>query len=235
MDKINFNRKKGWIILLFISCICYSNTYGYEEVRPINGFESVNFNISGVLYLEQGDSFLVKIVGEQKEVENITTEIRNKTLVIKTKKGLKSMKNIKMYVTMPVVKNINISGSGDIIADRIVSSEDIKLNISGSGSISFNDLTTENINLLISGSGSITIKGETKDFLKLSITGSGSVSAEEFLAKSVNVNITGSGNAKVNAQDNLTTNIVGSGDVYYVGNPIVNAKSTGSGSTKQLN
>ncbi len=208
--------------------------YGAQEVRKLKGFDQISFNISGDLILTQGDAFKVVIEGPESDIEKIKTEVEGKNLIVKSKTSFSNFNDVKVYVTLPELKGIALSGSGDVIAEKKFDVKNLNLTVSGSGDINFGTLQAENINAVISGSGDIKLKGGQSSTLNLSINGSGDISSVELEAKDVKVSISGSGTARVFASNTLNSNIVGSGDVYYKGNPLVNANAVGSGSTKAL-
>ncbi len=52
--------------------------------------------------------------------------------------------------------------------------------------------------------------------------------------KSAYTNTSGSGSIKLQVSDNLNVTIAGSGSVFYVGNPIITTKISGSGTVVHL-
>lgn len=208
--------------------------YGAQEERKLKGFDQISFNISGDLILIQGNEFKVIIEGSSSDINKIKTEVQGKKLVIKSKTNFSNFKDLKVYVTLPKLRGISLSGSGDVIAEKKFDVENLNMTVSGSGDIKFSALNAENINIAISGSGDIKLNGGTTSTLNVSIAGSGDISSVALEANDVKVSISGSGSARVFASNTLNSSIVGSGDVYYKGDPVVNAKAVGSGSTKAL-
>lgn len=133
---------------------------------------------------------------------------------------------------MSDIEGISLAGPGNIYAKEKITSNEIDLSLAGSGNLNFENLIAEQTDASIAGSGNINLKGKTNQSFNVSIAGSGDINCQDLEAKDVNVSIAGYGSARVNATDNLTTSIVGSGDVYYKGRPLINASSTGSGSTR---
>jgi hypothetical protein len=224
------------MLISFMACVA-STKKGHADntdIKDLTGFKNISFNISGDLMLKQGSNFSVKIEAEPADLEEIVTIVEDQTLVIKTKPGWHNLKNVKVYVTMPVVEGLAVAGSGNINANEPINTGNINLSVAGSGNINLENLVAEQTESSIAGSGNINIKGTSGKSLQVSIAGSGDINCEAFESKDVNVSIAGSGSAKVFANENLSTSIVGSGDVYYKGRPLVNANSTGSGSTKPL-
>ncbi len=209
-----------------------------KETRKVGTFTGVSLAFSGDIFIKQGSPQSVEIEAEQKTLAVIESELEGSTLVLKTKNGnWRDLGKITVYITMPEIDNLSVSGSGDIICQSLVKTDEIDLKISGSGSIKMQDLSVREIDAVVTGSGDIMLSGAGSPSGEMSatITGSGSIRAEGMPVAEVQVTITGSGSASVHATKELETNITGSGSVLYKGNPLVNANATGSGRTRSIN
>jgi hypothetical protein len=209
-----------------------------KESRNVSAFSGVALAFSGNIYITQGNQQSVEIEADKKTLEIIRSEVNGNTLVLKTENGhWRDLGKITVYITMPEVDNLSISGSGDIICENAITTNEIDLNVSGSGSLKMEKLSVHEISAVITGSGDILLKGSSMDpgELDATITGSGSFKAEELPVGEATVTITGSGSATINVSKELETRITGSGSVLYKGNPMVNANATGSGRTRSLN
>ena len=82
--------------------------------------------------------------------------------------------------------------------------------LSGSGSISIDELNAKEFTCQIAGSGEIQIKSGRVRKQTILIAGSGDYKGSQLVTKNCFVEIAGSGNAQVNA-DNLNVKISGSG------------------------
>lgn len=209
-----------------------------KETRKVGTFTGVSLAFSGDIFIKQGSPLSVVIEAEQKTLEVIESELEGSTLVLKTKNGhWRDLGKITVYITMPEIDNLSVSGSGDIICQSLVKTDEINLKISGSGSIKMQDLSVREIDAVVTGSGDIMLSGagSPSGEMNATITGSGSIRTEGMPVAEVQVTITGSGSASVHATKELETNITGSGSVLYKGNPLVNANATGSGRTRSIN
>ena len=127
----------------------------------------------------------------------------------------------------------SIIGSGDIIVTG--ASEELKVNIAGSGDFKGNGFYTKNTSVNIAGSGDVSITGASEE-LKVNIAGSGDFKGNQFKTNNTSVNITGSGDAAVNVENKLNVNITGSGKVRYRGETTdVITLVTSSGKVKKVN
>ncbi len=222
----------------FFANACNTNNHiSVNETRNVTDFNRIDLTVSANVYLTQGNHYNFKIEGDKEDIDKIITEVRGSKLVIKTYNWKTKIRGkVNIYITTPVVEVLSVTGSGDIISESSINSNDLVLNISGSGSIKINELSSEELEATITGSGNIKLAGENvAKKLDLTITGSGSFTSSELKINEANITITGSGSANVYVLKELDTNITGSGNVNYKGNPSVNANSTGSGKTRGMN
>ena len=205
-----------------------------KEERDVGSFTSVGFAISGELYLTQGSPQKVVIEGNEADLEKVVTEVKNGTLKIKLKPSSHRTKStIKVWVTAPEINGVAVSGSGKVVADGEISSDDFDLAVSGSGDIKFAKLVTDELEIAISGSGDVVMAGGA-DRANIAISGSGDIDAESFEIEYLEVAISGSGSCRVNVAEDLDASISGSGRVYYKGRPKIDAHTSGSGSIKSI-
>ena len=140
---------------------------------------------------------------------------------------------MKIFITIPEIRELTIAGSGEIFGENVFLVEDAELRISGSGNM---DLAMEgdDFEVAITGSGNIKLEG-LADELDIKITGSGDIAAFKLDALRARIEITGSGNAEVQVQDELDVKISGSGDVRYKGTPSLDINISGSGRVVDAN
>jgi len=189
------------------------------------------------VFITQGNIQSVEIEADKNIMDELITEVDGTTLELKTRKGYwGNLGKVNVYITMPEIDRLSISGSGDIVCEGSLKTPNINLNVTGSGSLILRNLETSGVSSVITGSGDIIIEGlcNGKSELNSVITGSGDFRAENFEVENADINITGSGSAKLYVLKNLKTNITGSGDVSYIGNPLVDARATGSGRTRPV-
>lgn len=215
--------------------------YADEDERNVEPFSEISLRVPGKLYLEQGSKQSIEIVAKASTLDDIITEVKDRKLIIRFPKKNYFWKNfdpgkIVIYVTVPEVDALAISGSGDIIVEDEIDSRIIDLAVSGSGDIDIAELNSERVKVSISGSGDIDIasKKTATDF-SVAISGSGNVKALDFPAEDVMVRVSGSGDCAVHAKNKLTIKVAGSGDVVYRGNPRIDQNVAGSGSVRNVN
>jgi hypothetical protein len=222
------------LVMSSLSCSFASETI--RQTRDVSSFTEIQLSIHAMLFLTQGDNQEIIIEAEEDDLQIIETEVSNGKLNIKCSERKNKLNGYpKVFITIPEIDGVIISGSGKVIAEEKIVSDNIYTKISGSGNIKFADLTATSIIVHISGSGNIDIGGNnpTGD-VDIKISGSGNISMETIKAEKADIHISGSGNCKVNVSEELDAKISGSGDVFYLGKPAINASVSGSGKIKRL-
>lgn len=216
------------------------------ETRQMYSFNAINSKASFNVYIEQDSIYQVEVQAESNLVPYVQTMVNGNTLIISTNENLKENYPINVYVKTPTLNNIELSGSGIVQSDTIVTDNlAVKLSgsgnmngavvssmsnivLSGSGNINYY-LDTDNLSSTISGSGAINLIGTATTSSNV-ISGSGNLNAFSLLSDNVQATISGSGDMYVSAEKQLNVSISGSGSVYYIGNPTLNINISGSGS-----
>ncbi|MEZ5000776.1 MAG: head GIN domain-containing protein [Bacteroidales bacterium] len=205
-----------------------------KETRKVADFTGVSFGVAGELFITQGSGYSVTIEASKGLLEDIETFVRNGDLVI-SKKEWKSHMNEKVtvWVTLPEVERLRVSGSGVMSAEKAVKSEELEISVSGSGRVEMGNLSAGELDCNISGSGGIYLEGPGARECDLSISGSGKYNCEDFKVEEMVVSISGSGNCRCFVVEELEARVSGSGDIYYRGGASVDARISGSGKVRQ--
>jgi hypothetical protein len=204
-----------------------------KQEITLPAFDGVSMGFSGDVIIAQGATQKVVIEGQQNIIDNIRRDVESGTWKINFIKNVNNAKNVTVYITVPKVDFVGLSGSGSIHSSgRFTGLNQMDVSLSGSGEIKV-DYDANATDLHISGSGDIELRGSSNS-LEISISGSGDVSAEDLVTSKCGVHISGSGDASVYVNGDLESQISGSGDVHYRGNASVTARISGSGSVSKL-
>lgn len=199
-----------------------------SKTIEIGSMDGIDLSISGNVVITKGEEQEVRIEAQRNIIDNIKTKVRNGVWEIEFDKIVRSHKDVTIYITAPEITQLSVSGSGMISSSSAFSSNDLEINVSGSGYVKLNS-ETNYLKSHISGSGTIDMSGST-NFHEVHISGSGNFNGFDCESTSVDANISGSGNCSVTVNDKLDANISGSGNIRYIGHPSVNANVSGSGS-----
>jgi hypothetical protein len=213
-----------------------ANQSDVKETRNVSDFTKVSFGVSGNLYINFGPEFKVVLEGEKRYVEDVITEVSGGKLVIKMENWrMNNWRNEKVtvYVTMPELNGLGVSGSGKAEIKEAFKTDDLYLNVSGSGKLYISDITASSLDCGISGSGDIILGGSGScSKAKISISGSGNYMGESLKTGTAEVHISGSGNCTCNVTESLKASVSGSGNVSYEGSPKIDAHVSGSGKVR---
>ena len=196
-------------------------------------FEGIKLDISADVFITQGDEQLVEVKGQENIIDLLQLDVQNDTWDIEFDGCVRNHEKLEIFITIPTIKELRISGSGSINSTNFITGEEMELKVSGSGDMDLG-LEVEKIDARISGSGKMKLEGKT-ELLDIEVSGSGDVHSFELTSEECNVIIKGSGDVEVFVTDKLDIRISGSGDVFYKGNPLIDVDITGSGDVINAN
>ncbi len=203
------------------------------ETRDVMRTDKIK--VSGIIDVElsQGPAS-VKIEADENIAPFVVTRMEEGYLAIRIRDHvvLNDVTKLKVYISTGQLKEVRLSGSGNIIGKgKFTGADKLKVKVSGIGNLSL-AVNAPDVEAEISGSGSIALAGETRNE-QVQISGIGEYKADSLKAESVTIKISGSGNARVFADKNLAVKISGIGSVYYSGAATVTQKISGSGEVRR--
>jgi hypothetical protein len=227
------------LLLIFTLFICLAsckdircvdgNNEMISQSRPvISDFEGISLSSGFTVFISHSLEDSILIEAESNLLPNISTEVINHRLEIKTidNSCLNPQKPVIIRIYTNRLNYLDISGSGSVTADSLIS-EQLNISVSGSGSIKA-PIKASNLSISIAGSGNVEIWGKTSRS-QLEISGSGSLESYGLDQDSCFSAISGSGNIFIFVRNALEASISGSGSVYYKGNPEVSTHISGTG------
>ena len=204
------------------------------KTRTVSDYDKISVAGSFDVKLFKGKEGTITVKADENLMEYIITEVKNGDLEIHIKKGfnVSTTKTINITVPFETINAISLAGSGAITSKDVIDSSDLTLKLAGSGNMALN-VSSKKLATSIAGSGNMNLEGDSNKF-ECEITGSGNVNGYKLKSLIATVKITGSGIIKINAVNAIHAKSVGSGNIYYSGNPsIEKTTSVGSGSIKK--
>ena len=225
-------------VALMVSCKKITGEGPFiNTTRNMPYFSGIISSLGQKVNVVQDTASFVEIKAQQNILDVLETFISGDNLILKIKKGFIIGKNQDIAITIhtPALKYLELDGSGYITVKDTANSDNLKCNLSGSGSIQLENILIQNsFTGAIDGSGNILIKGGTARNANFECNSSGGINSTGLAAENVRAVINGSGTIKVMAVKSLNANINGSGTVYYTGNPALLISVSGSGSVKPI-
>jgi len=239
--------------ILFTSCNDYYVWISGEgdvvsKTLSVSEFEELS-NVGDIdVVVVQGDTQKIVAVGQENIINRIDLSVSNQKWDVCFMPGRYRNYSLTIYVTVPELNSVRITGSGDVVIDSTFTGGEISLQITGSGNIYVKDtIYAETVNLDIVGSGSIDLIADAQSIIsnivgsgniyisgntfsqRVKIVGSGNYNGYDLSSQTCNVYVSGSGDSYVFVDEVLGINILGSGDVSYIGHPSMDVSISGSG------
>lgn len=215
MKKLSFSLMA--VLLLTVSMAF--NTSAQTVTRNVSGYTGISCGGPFNVFIKIDGTESIKLDVDANVVNDIKTEVENGVLKVEFKDHWRNHRNIKranIYITAKTLKYLGNSGSGNATVDGVMSAQNAKVALSGSGNIK-TAVKSNTLDLSISGSGSIDIKGSTS-MADVHIAGSGEVNGKDLKTETVEARISGSGSINIIADKTVSASISGSGSVLYSGN-----------------
>lgn len=206
-----------------------------REVRNVAPFTRIGLSNSARVVLRQGNSQRVEVDASADDLALLETSVEDGKLRIGTRRDSGKLWSsvsfegrVTVYVTVPSISEVSVSGSGQVLAEDAVKAKSLALAVSGSGRLIMPRVTAERITSSVSGSGQIMLGGSCPAH-EARISGSGNVQASDLRTETSSIRISGSGDGRLYARRSLDASIAGSGDVYVKGGARVSSSVAGSG------
>lgn len=225
---------KNFALLIFL--LGAFTLAGQDTRKPkVEAFTAVTLSIPGKAYVRQGDSYSVELDGPDDLLEEIETVVEGEKLVIRHKDRWRmwdshDYKNIIVRITLKQIEGLHVSGSGDMLVMTRVKTDNLKLKVSGSGSLKA-EVDAGSVHADISGSGNMVVRGAMKS-LESNISGSGRLEVNAAIAGHAAFALSGSGDVLAQGKaDELEARISGSGKILAANleTRVCNTRISGSG------
>ena len=201
------------------------------ELRPLRGFERVEINGSPNVVYTQADTFGVRLEGPEKMVENMATEVEDRTLRVynKSRIDLKvgfinlnwgDKDEVTVYVSSPDLVAVRVNGSGDFISRKPIDTDVMEIVLRGSGDVDFDEILCDACTTELVGSGDININLLDARKSSAVLVGSGDITINEANVDETDLSLRGSGDIAVNFEagcQSAQCQLAGSGDITLSG------------------
>ncbi|MBN2805203.1 MAG: DUF2807 domain-containing protein [Prolixibacteraceae bacterium] len=203
-----------------------------EREIDLENFSSLNLASSFKVVIAQGETQKIVAVGQQNIIDSINTNVNDQQWTACLKPGCYSTFDLTIYVTVPAMDQIEITGSGNVELLDFSQENDLYVTIAGSGNFTMNDFqSADNLNVTIVASGNFYADQNISCFknLQVSCSGSGNFHGYSIFTETCKASTLGSGNCFVSVSEKLDASIAGSGDIRYKGQPEITSSINGSG------
>ncbi|HSV48745.1 MAG TPA: DUF2807 domain-containing protein [Candidatus Acidoferrales bacterium] len=177
--------------------------YNFTDFTAISASHGFNVQIT------QGNTYSIKVIIDDNLQQYVNVHKEGSTLMVELKPGGYQTTQLKAEVTMPDLRNLQLSGGS--IADAQ------NFNVSG-------DLGVD-----LSGGSRFTMSGQATD---LTLTGSGgsNINLEDLQTNDARVDLSGGSQCRINISGRLDATLSGGSQLHYKGNPTLGTVDSSGGS-----
>lgn len=198
------------LLLLALLCVTGHFSFGQEnETRDLSAIDRIKILDQCTVHLTIGSPQSLRVEATT-PLTRIRTVVEDGLLVVS---GPPSV----IYLTVPEIKSINISGIGKVDCDSLIRTNHLRVSISGNGKVRI-PVDVSKLEINVSGLGKVELGGRA-DQVEIGISGSGKVQAAKLNTKAADVRISGVGKCYMDVTDALNLRISGSGSFYYKTKP----------------
>jgi Putative auto-transporter adhesin, head GIN domain len=216
-------------ILALVSKSAHANPDVVGKTYAPGSFDKLTFSGSAAVQFRQGDKDEIFVEGDEEMQNSITLELRGGRLEMRSEGSWKFWRGKgrpKVHVQMRDLKELQISGAADFVADEAVNLKGLRVDISGAGVARFERLKADALRFSVSGSGDGYFTGSASE-LSVNISGRSDFYGENLLTRNARVSISGLGKAQVWNVGDLSASVSGIGTIDYWGNPKLDKRSSG--------
>ncbi|WP_197088597.1 head GIN domain-containing protein [Rufibacter radiotolerans] len=221
-----------FLLLAFVGFISQARAQAVEgngkfktETRAVSTFTSLVISGGFEVELTQGTQESLKLEAEENVLPLIESTVQNGTLTIKIKKGLKSAKRLKAYVTVRDLKKLQLAGGIKLYTTNTITGSALALEFAG-GINAVMALKVKDLTADFAGGTKVTFSG-TADKVTLDLAGATNLKALELKTNYLTLDAAGASSAQVNVAKELTVDAAGIVTVDYKGSPKVHHSGMG--------
>lgn len=184
-----------------------------EEIRNTATFNGLNVSGNVKVHVSAGPEISVKLKGYSNLLPEFVTEVKSNNLYLHYRDGVSVRNdNLEVFVTMPVLANIDLSGSSVIdAAGSFDAVEALRIASSGNGKVSIDHVAAESYTVSTSGNADVSTLGVTAEAAMIEISGNATVSLS--VTEKLNVNISGNGTVSYKGDPEIVSSISGNGKI----------------------
>ena len=204
------------------------------ENRTASGFSSIDVSGAIDVYIKQDSTSSVKVEADDNILEYIEVHTDGSTLEIYTEDNirLKPSHKIKVYVSNPEYRELQVSGASSIRSENeITSPETLHVDISGASEGRL-EVNAPKVSVNLTGASNANIKGKTKDF-EGSASGASEIRGFDLLSENADVDASGASHIEIYASVRIDGQSSGASSVNYKGNAQATVEKSGASSVNK--
>jgi len=181
--------------------------------RSVEPFSKIRVLGASTVYYTNSDSLNLKLIGDEKEIENIETKVENGTLIINTRG--KNEQNTAVYIRNNRLTGLSCSEASNFRTVNIVKADTMSIEVSGASNV---DVKMETKNLVVteSGASNLNLNGNTEK-MEAEISGASNLKAYGLVTKNTTIKTSGASAAKIYVTTKLAAKASGASSIKVKG------------------
>ena len=208
-----------------------------RETRDVSDFSAVEVCCGMQLTLTQGEPTSVELEGDDNILPEIETLVSGDRLIVQFRQRIglwtRTRTPIQLYVTMPTISGVEVSG-GSAVTAGMIESDAFQLTLSGGSHADVDELQVTELRADLSGGAHATIVAGTATTQMVDASGGSHYLAEDLQSEQANLDISGGSEARIWASESLVVDASGGSDVAYYGRPNVAQDVSGGSKINSL-
>ena len=200
---------------------CEGEIVGSEKLETesydYTGFTMIEVENGFALTVKQSQSYKIEITTDDNILKYLDINKTGNTLKIGTSGGSISPTTLRVEISLPGIKGINLSSGCKAVITGFNSNETFSVTLTG-GSVLTGDIVSGDVGFGISSGSMVTLSGSGRDLMVRSSDGS-EITLDEFPVNNADINIDGGGRSSFNINGRLDTVLTGGSELYYTGEP----------------
>jgi len=192
------------------------------QVRSVTAFSGLKVSGGIDVYLSQGDDYSLAVsASEDKYRDNIRTEVKNGVLDIwydNDHWGKNSgNKKLRVYLSFKTLERIEGSGACDFIINGMLTSNSIRVKLSGASDIK-GAVKIANLSIELSGASIVALNGSAEN-LKVDASGASDIKNYDLQVENCIAKLSGASDVRLKITGSITASASGASTLYYEGDP----------------
>lgn len=233
--------KSTLILFLLISSTSCVNITGVRgngnvitENRNISSdFVKVDVSTGIDVFMTFGDDQSLAVEADENLHELITTEVKDGTLYISSKKNIMSAKAKKIYLSVLHINEIRTTSGAEVNSENTIITNKLLLEATSGSDINLRVKVTD-LSCEATSGADIRLNGKVVDFSARATSGS-DIQAYDLKAENCTARVTSGADIKIHVLKRLDAKATSGGDIRFKGNPkILEQDESSSGRIKRM-
>lgn len=205
-----------------------------RQNRDVSGFNALSVSSAFEVEISVGSTESLEIIAEDQFIDDIITEVRDGTLVIRmreTRETRRMRDSPKAILTVKSLERINASGAVALKTRDILKGKKLDLELSGASVLNI-EMQVEELYIEASGACVINLEGEANEQI-VKTSGATVYSAYDLKSENADIRVSGAGSANVFVTGKLDVHASGASSVRYRGGASVSSDASGASSIRK--